>query len=77
MLAAASAGLGTCWVGSFDEDKVKKLLKIPEDYRVVALLALGYPKEQLDQTGKLLHSFHKRKKLDQIVSHDEFGEQLR
>jgi nitroreductase len=76
VLAATNEGLGTCWVGSFEEDKVKKLLKIPEDYRVVAILALGYPREKLDQTGKLVHLIHKRKGLDQIVSHDEFGKQL-
>jgi len=75
VLAAASKGLGTCWVGSFEEDKVKQLLKIPEDYRVVALLALGYPLEKLDSSGKPGHLIHKRKKLDQIVSYEEFGKQ--
>jgi len=71
VLAAASEGLGTCWIGSFIEDKVKQLIKIPEDYRVVALLALGYPLEKLVSSGK--HPIHKRKKLDQIVSYEEFG----
>ncbi|MGA3192524.1 MAG: nitroreductase family protein [Candidatus Bathyarchaeia archaeon] len=76
VLAATSERFGTCWVGSFEQDKVKKLLKIPEDYMVVALLALGYPREQLDQTRKLVHLLHERKKLDQIVSYDEFGKHL-
>jgi nitroreductase len=75
VLAAASEGLGTCWVGSFEEANVKKLLKIPENYRVVALLALGYPREKLDLAGRLVHSLYKRKGLDQIVSYDEFGKQ--
>lgn len=74
-LAAASEGLGTCWVGSFEEEKVKQLLKIPEEYRVVALLAMGYPREKLDLTRKLANLIHERKKLDQIVSYDEFGKQ--
>jgi nitroreductase len=43
-LAAASLGLGTCWIGAFDEDRVREILGIPESVRVVALLALGYPK---------------------------------
>jgi len=76
VLAAASEGLGTCWVGSFEEDKVKQLLKIPEDYRVVALLAMGYPQEKFDLTGKVAHLIFKRKRIDQIVSYDEFGKQL-
>jgi nitroreductase len=77
VLAAASEGLGTCWVGSFEEDKVKQLLNIPKDYRVVALVAMGYPREKLDLAGKLVHLIHKRKRLDQIVSIDEFEKQLR
>jgi len=42
-LKAAEEGLGTCWVGAFYEDKVKEILNIPQDIRVVELLALGYP----------------------------------
>lgn len=41
-LAAAEAGLGTCWIGLFDEKKVKEILGIPEKIRVVALMPLGY-----------------------------------
>lgn len=43
-LAAVAEGLGTCWVGAFYEDQVKKILNIPERIRVVELLPLGYPK---------------------------------
>jgi nitroreductase len=42
-LKATEEGLGTCWIGAFYEDKVKEVLGIPKDIRVVALLALGYP----------------------------------
>ncbi|MFZ2410334.1 MAG: nitroreductase family protein [Candidatus Methanoperedens sp.] len=42
-LQAVEEGLGTCWIGAFDEKKVKEILNIPEDVRVVALLPLGYP----------------------------------
>ena len=34
-LAAVEVGLGTCWIGAFNEDKVKEILGIPEDVRVV------------------------------------------
>jgi nitroreductase len=73
VLTATSEGLGTCWVGSFDENQVCELLKIPENYRVVALLALGYPRDKFDFTGKLLHLVRRRKPLERIVSFDEFG----
>jgi nitroreductase len=42
-LAAVEQGLGTCWIGNFDENKVKSLLSIPERIRVVQLMPLGYP----------------------------------
>jgi nitroreductase len=73
VLAATSEGLGTCWVGSFNENQVKELLKIPERFRVIALLALGYQREKLDLAGKVLHFVRRRKKLEKIISLEEFG----
>ena len=43
-LCAAAEGLGTCWIGAFDEVKVKEILGIPPEVRVVELLPVGYPK---------------------------------
>ncbi|MBN1142440.1 MAG: nitroreductase family protein [Deltaproteobacteria bacterium] len=42
-LCAAAEGLGTCWIGAFYEEEVKKLLRIPPQIRVVSLLPIGYP----------------------------------
>ena len=42
-LAAAADGLGTCWIGAFDEAAVKRIIRAPEDSKVVALTPLGYP----------------------------------
>ncbi|MDD3296969.1 MAG: nitroreductase family protein [Candidatus Omnitrophica bacterium] len=42
-LAAVELGLGTCWVGAFYEDEVRRILNIPKNIRVVELLTLGYP----------------------------------
>jgi len=72
VLTATSEGLGTCWIGSFDENQVKELLRIPENFRVVALLALGYPREKLDVQGNILKTTRRRKELEQIVSFEEF-----
>ena len=44
-LAAVELGLGTCWIGKFDEKKVKEILSIPEEIRVVGLMPLGYPSD--------------------------------
>ena len=43
-LAAVAEGLGTCWIGAFHEDQVRKVLDIPEEVRIVELMPLGYPK---------------------------------
>jgi nitroreductase len=45
VLAATALGYGTCWIGAFDEDSLKRLLKIPEKMKVVALLPIGMPAE--------------------------------
>jgi len=43
-LKAVEEGLGTCWIGAFQEEEVKRILNIPKRIRVVALLPLGYPR---------------------------------
>ena len=64
ILEAYEQGLGTCWLGSFDENKVKEILGIPEKVRVVAITPLGYPSET--------PSPRPRKELREIVCFDKF-----
>lgn len=45
VIAAWTLGVGSCWIGAFDEKKVKESLKIPDKWKVVALITLGYPAE--------------------------------
>ena len=52
MLMAEELGLGTCWIGFFDPLAVKKNLDIPENVKVVAVLSLGYHRED-DRPSKL------------------------
>jgi len=42
-LAAVAEGLGTCWIGAFDEKAAKKLLGVPKNVKVIAMTPLGYP----------------------------------
>ncbi|MCL5269557.1 MAG: nitroreductase family protein [bacterium] len=44
-LAAAAVGLGTCWIGAFDEGAVKKMLGVPAGVKITAMTPLGYPRE--------------------------------
>jgi nitroreductase len=42
-LAAVAEGLGTCWIGSFDQGACRKVLAVPETARIIELLPMGYP----------------------------------
>lgn len=65
-LAAVEEGLGTCWIGAFKEPAVKALLGIPEEVRVVELLALGYP--DMEPKPRV------RKPLSEIVYQERWSE---
>ncbi len=64
ILQAQAEGLGTCWIGAFEEERVKSILNIPENVRVLALTPLGYPDESPPQ--------RERKRLEEIICYDEF-----
>ncbi len=63
-VAATSEGLGTSWVFSFNEEKVKALLGIPADARVVGLAALGFPEAFEPPAG--------RKHLSEILAYNAY-----
>jgi nitroreductase len=69
VLAATAEGLGTCWIGSFNEEAIEKLLEIPDRLKIVALLSLGYPIET--------PSPRPRKQLDEIVHYERYGLKVR
>jgi len=73
VLTAQAEGLGTCCVGSFDEAEVRQTVKAPDNFEVVMMLAVGYPKEKLDATSKLLYLMRPRKTLGEVASEEEFG----
>lgn len=52
-LQAYDLGLGTCWVGAFDEREVAKMLGIPEGIRPLALVPVGFPDERPDAPPRL------------------------
>ena len=58
-LQATESGLATCWIGSFDTDKVRELLDIPADVAIIELMAIGYPADskkepQREPIGKIV-----------------------
>ena len=45
LLAACECGLGTCWIGSFNRERLRDLLSLPEPVHPVCLVTIGYPDE--------------------------------
>jgi nitroreductase len=64
VVAAWAMGVGSCWIGDFNEGKVKKLLSIPENWNIVALVSFGYPAEKPQP--------RKRKPVEEIVGFNKF-----
>ncbi|MFC2141951.1 nitroreductase family protein [Acidobacteriota bacterium] len=64
MLQAQEEGLGTCWIGAFEETAVKALLDVPDAVKVLALTPLGYPAEAPPDRG--------RRGLDKIVCYERY-----
>ncbi|MEE9406056.1 MAG: nitroreductase family protein [Candidatus Aenigmarchaeota archaeon] len=52
MLAAWDSGIGTCWVGAFNENDVKRVLNLPENIRPVAIITMGYPEKTPEKPGR-------------------------
>ena len=64
MLEAAELGIGSCWVGYFNADRVSEVLGLPENVTVSALLPMGYPADD----AKPLPLHDQYRKPDDIVS---------
>lgn len=64
VIAAWAYGVGSCWIGGFNEEKVKRLLSIPDRWKVVALVTFGYPAEIPHTKG--------RKPIEKIVTYNKF-----
>lgn len=66
VLAATARGLGTCWIGWFDEAAVNEALRCPADVRCVALTPVGVPDES---PGPVTN----RRPIEEIVIRERFG----
>lgn len=65
MLSATEHKLGTCFVGVFDEDKVKEICQVKEGYKVIGMTPLGIAAYQPKATP--------RKPLAEVVSLEAQG----
>jgi nitroreductase len=67
LLAAHALGLGTCWIGCYNstyEERVKEILEIPKNRRVLSIISIGYPAQSPTST---------RRELSEIISTDKYS----
>jgi nitroreductase len=69
VIAAASHNLGTCWIGAFNEEAVKGVVKAPPEARVIAVTPIGVPKGAWP-------SPRPRKAFGEVFSAEAFGQPL-
>ena len=69
VLAAWELGYGTCWIGAFNEDQVKELLKVPREMTVINLLPIGVPDQTPEPKG--------RKTIEELFHLDRYGNPIK
>jgi nitroreductase len=67
-LAAAENGLGTCWVGAFEPEKMATYLNVPKDKVITVCLAIGYPDEAPEARS--------RKSMNELVYWNSYGKSM-
>lgn len=70
LLIAHDLGLGACWVGAFDEDEVRNVIELPNNFRPAAMITLGFPVpyEPQDEVDRI--SF------DKLTWQEKYGQKI-
>ncbi len=66
ILKAQELGLGSVWIGAFDEIKLREIIGIADDVRPQAIIALGYP-EEIEEKSR-------REPLENVIYFEKYGE---
>ncbi|MBN1109782.1 MAG: nitroreductase family protein [Methanomassiliicoccales archaeon] len=64
-LMAMEEGMGTCWIGAFDGERLNEYVQLPEDKVITVCMALGFPDERPPASG--------RKRAEELISWDLYG----
>jgi nitroreductase len=56
MLQAQALGLGTCWIGGLERDKIAQILKIPDYLEIVGMITVGFSAGTPDPSSRKLMS---------------------
>ena len=68
LLGATNLGLGSCWIGAFDEKAVSRVLKLPNNIRPQAIITIGYSSENPVTPNRYV--------IEKLVFHDEYGKRI-
>ena len=66
VLTAVDEGLGTCWIGAFSQENARRILDIPDKYKVVTVMPIGYPARET--------ATRSRKPFEEVVCYEKFAE---
>lgn len=64
MLEAHSLGIGSCFIGAYRENKIKKIVNLPDEFNVIGLITFGYI-----ESGK---NFSERLNLEDLMMYDYY-----
>lgn len=67
-LAAWNEGLGTCWIGSMDRERIKEFLAIPKHLHLLTILPFGYPTELSPRRRR------NKKRPEEVCHWERFGQ---
>lgn len=65
LLTAVNEGLGACFVGAFEDEKVSEILELPKSVRPVGIIPVGYSDEPPEKLTRM--------SLKQIVHYETYG----
>ena len=65
LLTAVNEGVGACFVGAFQDNKVSEILELPKDVRPIGIICIGYPAEKPERLERI--------NIDTLVHHEKYG----
>lgn len=73
MLAAAAIGVGSCPITLHREDCAREVLGVPGDHGCRYVVALGYPDEQAERSGRTASAMGGRRSFEDLVKYERFS----
>jgi hypothetical protein len=53
LLSAVNEGIGACFVGAFQDNKVSEILELPKNVRRIGIICIGYPAEKPEKLERI------------------------